>query len=160
MITLKIQGDDILEKAFAGLTDPAERQDLFENIGSYLLSSTQERFIQEKSPDGTPWKQSRRAREEGGKTLRNEGHLFGSLNYEAFRNYVEVGTNRINAAIHQFGGVIRAKTAKGLRFVWMNEVHVRMSVTMPARPYLGVNEADRHEIGQLAVDWMAGRVAP
>jgi len=56
----------------------------------------------------------------------------------------EIGTNIVYAAIHEFGGVIKATAAKALHFV-IDGVHVvTKSVTIPARPYLRP-ALDEHE---------------
>jgi phage virion morphogenesis protein len=123
-------------------------------IADRMVSATQDRFRAGKGPDGTPWKPSRRVQEAlGGKalTLVDSGHLMGSLSRRATRDSAEWGVNRVYAAIHQFGGVIRPKKGKALKF----SVPVRggkprffmlKSVTIPARPYLGVNDDDQATI--------------
>lgn len=156
---LKIQGDDILKAAFARLTNPTDRRDLLDQIGAYGVSSTQQRFISGKGPDGIAWKQSRRAKMKGGQTLRDQNHLYASLTHQGDDSSVMWGSNRIYAAIHQFGGNIRPKTAKALVFNWLGRLHVMQKVTMPARPYLGINQEDRDEINATVHDWMAGRFA-
>lgn len=53
---------------------------------------------------------------------------------------VLIGSNLAYSAIHQFGGVIKAKTSKGLRFPISTPTGLqwitRKSVSIPARPYL------------------------
>jgi HK97 gp10 family phage protein len=50
---------------------------------------------------------------------------------------ITVGTNVVYAAIHEFGGIIRARKAKALRFKTKDgKWHTVKSVTMPARPYM------------------------
>lgn len=46
---------------------------------------------------GDKWKQSKRAKEQGGKTLRDTGRLYNSFRNTAGRNYARVGTNVIYA---------------------------------------------------------------
>ena len=76
---------------------------------------------------------------------------------EASDSGVAVGTNVIYAAIHQLGGVIKAKTAKGLIFtpVGENAPVIVKSVTMPARPYLGVSAGDEEGIIEICRDWLS-----
>ena len=62
-----------------------------------------------------------------------------------------VGTNTIYAATHQFGAedrTIRAKKGKYLRFQTGNGwVTVeKVTVNIPARPFLGISEEDQKEI--------------
>ena len=132
---------------------------LYDAIGGSLVASTQKRFEDEEDPTGTPWPDSLRKILLGGKTLSvrgGAGGLLGSLTHEASATGVAVGSNAIHAAIHQLGGVIRAKTAKGLRFRapgkggWVR----KMAVTIPARPYLGLSGDDEQEIAALCADWL------
>lgn len=47
--------------------------------------------------DGVKWKKSKRAKEQGGKTLKDTGRLYNSFRNTAGRNYARVGTNVIYA---------------------------------------------------------------
>ncbi len=92
----------------------------------------------------------------GGKTLIDTGRFLGSITYEASDTSVAVGTNAIQAAIHQFGGTIKPKTAKKLRFVIGNREVFADEVRIPARPYLGLDRDDETEIEAIAGDFLAG----
>lgn len=118
-------------------------------IAARLLSSTQQRFRDERGPDGTPWKKSIRARKgqrrdargrfdtgvnkSGGKTLTDTARLRRSITSHADAERAEVGTNVIYAGIHQFGGL----TGRG------------HAVKMPARPFLGLSADDEKEIDKI-----------
>lgn len=52
---------------------------------------------EEHSFDGEKWKKSKRAKEQGGKTLKNTGRLYNSFRNTSGRNYARVGTNVIYA---------------------------------------------------------------
>jgi len=124
-----------------------------DEIGASLVSSTVQRFRQGVSPSGEPWKPSRRAEREGGRTLVDSGRLRDSITHEVSGNSVSVGTNVVYAAIHQLGGTIRAKNAKGLAIPTPSGgVVFRQRVRIPARPFLGVSEADREEIAEISID--------
>lgn len=50
---------------------------------------------------------------------------------------VEVGTNIVYAAIHEFGGIIKPRTKKALTFKTKDgRWHTVQRVVMPARPYM------------------------
>lgn len=116
------------------------------DIATLGENSTRMRFRTETAPDGMRWKQSLRARIAGGRTLTQDGHLSGSISSSHGRDFAEWGVNRIYAAIHQFGGVIRA-LGKALRFRLAGGGFATVkSVTLPARPYLGVSDADAGDI--------------
>lgn len=116
------------------------------DIAAHGENSTRMRFRTETAPDGTPWKASLRARITGGRTLTQDGHLSGSVSGSHGRDFAEWGVNRIYAAIQQFSGTIRAK-GKALRFrLFGGGFATVKSVTLPARPYLGVSDTDRTDI--------------
>lgn len=127
---------------------------LYDHIGAAMVAATQQRFLDEAGPDGSPWPMSLRAAMEGGKTLTDTAFLRNSQTHEASDTGVAFGTNAIYGAIHQLGGVIRAKTPKGLRFRsgrnggWTT----KQEVTIPARPFLGVDAEDEKIIERLAGD--------
>jgi phage gpG-like protein len=79
------------------------------SMARVLKTGAQLRFRSMRGPDGTPWKSSHRASQEGGQTLSLSRHLRTSIDSAYDRNSATVGTNVAYAAIHQFGGVIRAK---------------------------------------------------
>ena len=95
-------------------------------IRDRLRTSTVERFTEEKSPEGTSWKTSIRAREEGGKTLTKTTQLKNSIRSEVSDGGLAVGTNDIRAATHQFGDerTIRAKNKKYLTFKVLSLIHI------------------------------------
>lgn len=150
------------EEALAVLGDAAGRADkpreLYDQVGASLVVSTQMRFEREQDPDGNPWPASLRALTTGGRTLTDSARLVQSITHNPNDAGVEIGTNVIYAAIHQQGGVIRAKTSKGLRFRgpgnggWIT----KQEVTIPQRAFLGVDDEDEDEIGALAGTWLLG----
>ena len=118
-------------------------------IGVGLVANTQDRFDAEQDPDGNSWAPLLPAYaplKRGPGILREagmRGGLQGSITSEATDTEVVVGSNKIYAAVHQFGATIRPKRAKALRFQLAGGWVSRQSVFIPARPYLGLSEADR-----------------
>lgn len=142
-----------VETALARLDDPAP---MWRDMGLSLVASTQRRFETGMAPDGSPWPPSIRALFEGGKTLVKSARLMQSIAFELLPNGVMVGTNVLYAAIHQLGGVIRGLTGK-LRFRLANGRFVTVDkVTIPARPFLGLDDEDGEELIAIADDWIGG----
>lgn len=158
MISVKVEGEAVLNSALNYLADPAKRKDLLEQIGALGVSQTQQRFIDQAGPDGQAWVQSRRAIDESGQTLQKSNRLFQSLTYAADKDGVEWGTNVLYASIHQFGGDIKPKTKKALMFKIGGRMVMVKKVTMPARPYLGISDKNRAEIRDTVNEWMSGAV--
>ena len=131
-ISVEIEGAVLraaLMRIAAVLASPSAVMD---QIGRYLVASTLRRFERERAPDGSPWLKSARALAEGEQTLTDTGRLRGSIVHTVTEGgrAVEVGSDVLYAAIHQFGG----RASRGRR------------VTLPARPYLGIDEDDRANI--------------
>lgn len=121
-------------------------------IGTGLVTSTQDRMDDGVGPDGSAWAPLNpvyAAGKKGPGILRERGMRGGlqsSITYRAGRDQVAVGSNKIYAAIHQHGGVITPKGSGRLVFRLGNRVVHARSVTIPARPYLGVSSDDREMI--------------
>ena len=105
-------------------------------IGDDLVASTQNRFERQTAPDNRFWlplsPATRKQRKQlNPRILRHRGLLYQSITYRLGSDRLQIGTNSIYAAIHQFGG----KAGSGQK------------VTIPARPFLGLSSADRAKIG-------------
>ena len=91
-----------------------------EDIGEMLLRSTDNRFEAEKDPDGQPWAplspEHLAYKEEKGfnlKILQMRGHMRGTIIWKVSGQTLIVGTNRVYAGIHQFGGTVKFKAREG-----------------------------------------------
>lgn len=123
-------------------------------IGARLVSNTHERFAAAVGPDGQAWAALSPAYaglKRGPGILREagmRGGLMGSITFDVAAGGAElaVGTNKHYAAIHQFGGTIRAKNKPFLAFRTVNGMAFVRSVTIPARPFLGLSRADEEDI--------------
>lgn len=143
-VALQVRLDDHQARALFDRLEAVDRTAVMTEIGEHLVSTTVARFRAQSGPDGTPWLPSGRAlsdtgraRERGkrgrGMTLIDQGHLRQSITYRASHDDVEVGSNLVYAAIHQFGG----DAGRG------------QSVHLPARPFLGITGDDRAEIDDI-----------
>lgn len=145
-------------------------------IGAYLVTSTQRRFERQAGPDGAPWKglSPRTANRRIGKgrrgydnILRVTRRLEQSIVYAVDDHEIAWGSNVVYAAIQHLGGEIEqperhqtihqnydAKTdtfdpkfRSKRRANFSRDVTVAAhKVTIPGRPYLGLDDADRREI--------------
>lgn len=147
-VTIRVEDEGFRDALTRLLQRSANLQPVFAEIGSSLLAATEDRFEAETGPDGQPWAAHSAAtlsrRGSSAKKLRDRNHLYQSLTYAAGRLQAAVGTNRAYARIHQLGG----KAGRGRK------------VTIPARPYLGVNADDRRMISEILTDHLATAVRP
>lgn len=114
-------------------------QPFFRDIGETLLNSTRERFRAQTAPDGTPWiglspRYAARKRKNRDKILTLDGRLRGTLAKFADAESLRIGTPLIYGATHQFG---------------------RPEANLPARPFLGLSEADRQDILDALAEYLA-----
>jgi len=117
-----------------------------DDLGELLVASTKARFPAGTAPDGTAW-----APNSPVTLARKSDHrpLFGtsgSLNSQIFAttgaDFVRVGSNRVQAAMMQFGG--------------SKSVYAHLWGDIPARPYLGLSDEDKENILAETRDWLSG----
>ena len=138
-------------------------------IARYLASQIETRFSTETDPDGAPWKPSERVAGytdadgrhhpgDGGQTLTLHGYLRRSMREDYGSDYAAAGPQAsgpaaIYARLMQEGGTIRAREGSALK-----TPHGRRgSITIPARPYLGFNDAtDAPEVIHILSNFLAG----
>ncbi len=155
-VEIEIRNEELLA-AFRRLEATArDMKPAMERIGRYLEASTRLRFRDQTGPDGERWPPSRRAIEQGGRTLVDTGTLRSSITYDAGRDRVEIGTNVPYAPVHQFGATITPKRARYLKFRTPDGGFVQTTrVTVPARPFLGIDDRDEHRILEILEDAIA-----
>lgn len=137
-------------------------------IGEFLMESTQGRIkAGGPDPDGKPWAPLSPAYllvKKGPGTLRESGQLMDTLHWQLIGDTgVAVGSSKVYAAIQQLGGTVKHKariqenahrddgrflsksSAKRRKTVYQISLsHIGAhAITIPARPYLGVSQADR-----------------
>lgn len=116
------------------------------------------------------WKPSHRASAEGGKTLVDTGGLRDSIvgaNPTIGRHRMSFGTNKVYAAVHQFGaakgsfGTARSKPKTGVggpmkRFSSRSGMRPIPWGTIPARPFMVVQREDLKAIKEAILDYIRG----
>ena len=142
----------VLDKAVARLSRPKL---MFAEMGEELLAIHFARFTAQQAPDGTPWaplkdwyRESKKKNAD--KILTLDGHLSGTLRYQASDTGVVFGSDRPYAAIHQFGGTIKPKNKKALKLGSGDDATYARSVTIPARPWLGLSADDEQRLIDIA----------
>jgi len=104
-----------------------------EDIAVIGENTTRERFATQIDPEGKRWKKSIRVQINGGKTLTKDGHLGDSITHLSNSKFAEWGSNRVYAAIHQFGGYAGRAAGK--------HGPIRRPNLM-ARAFIGISKAD------------------
>lgn len=155
----------------------------YEEVGQELLDIMDRNFETESDPDGIPWKKllpstvwQKRRRGSGGGILSDQGHLKGSINIRPTSEQVSIGSPMEYAAIHQLGGTIKKPARKAVLFLKRNartgEIGHRFverkksnvvqdvtipahTITIPARPYIGIGANDVDSIIKIANTWLS-----
>lgn len=157
---VRIDGRDAALAALGAVVTRIEHaRPMFEEIGAKLVESTQQRFEDQAGPGGYRWPETVRQRyEPGARILIRSGKLKNQITADASDTSVAVGSNAVQAAIQQFGGTIRPKKGQFLRFRPFGgnrDVFVRQ-VTIPARPFLGLDDGDEAAIIRIAGEHVGG----
>ena len=138
MINFKVEGLEKLHKKLQKSSNNLSNlQPFWTSVGEYMKRRTiKECFEKEQSPEGEAWKPIQR----DGKILSDTGELKKSVQYQAYKNGVIIGSKLKYARIHQFGGSIKV-TPKMRAFLHFKGIHLKKTtqvIKIPARPYLGV----------------------
>lgn len=158
-ISIRVVGaEQSAEKAREAAARAGDLSPAWDEVGSALVVSTQQRFEEGKGPDGNPWPPSIRVLTEGGKTLLDRGTLRSSITHQVIGDGVMVGTSLISAAVHQFGATIRPVRAERLHFMIGGNSVFAQQVTIPARPFLGVDSEDEAMIAGILESYVAAPV--
>ncbi|WP_418459761.1 phage virion morphogenesis protein [Brucella intermedia] len=152
---IRIDDEDVdgaLQRLYdaAGNLGPA-----LKNIGEYESRVTRRRFIDEKDPEGNPWKDLNplyAKTKKGPGKLRGETRSLSQIVYQVASDSVEIGSNEVYARIHNEGGTIVPKNAAALVFSMGGQTFKVRSVTIPRRQFLGISSADLEEIQAIVQD--------
>ena len=136
-LTLDTRGLDKLHARIHGLAG-MDTTTLMPRLAEYLQATTKKRFRTETAPDDSAWaalapRTLKRKKNNKGKVLTARGFLRRGIRYQVLdKSTVQVGTDSVYAATHQYG---------------------RDEANIPARPFLGLSSADRREITAIIRDW-------
>jgi len=148
-IQVMVEGDPL--KRVENLTAPRTLHHILDAIGALIETQTKERFMTTKTaPDGVPWQawsdsyaeQQERSGNKNRSLLIHGGmgsqHLYRANTHIVHDGdmSVEVGNNVRYGAVHQHGADFSI-------------VSTGRTVSIPARPYLGISAEDGREIDDL-----------
>ena len=111
-------------------------------IAAELLSITEDNFARQRW-GSRKWDPTKR----GGKILQKSGQLAASIHTASGSHFARIGTNKPYAAIHQFGGTVKAKNKPYLLFKVGDGFRRVKQVNIPARPYLPMSKGGTLQAG-------------
>jgi phage virion morphogenesis protein len=155
-LTISIDDRDVLDALARLLGAAGDLTPALKNIGDYGRKSTIDRIKREETPDGTPFaplNPEYADEKKGPGILRGDSLQLSDIVWQlAGDDSVEWGNQGPHVRIHQFGGTIKPKNASALVFALGGRQVTVGSVTIPARPYLGINAEDEAEILAIVAD--------
>lgn len=176
-LTFDLRDEDASGRLARLISNMDNRLPFFSRVGDRLMLSIAENFRSETAPDGTPWAPHRpstiRSRIRRGQVplqilssnTRIGTSLRGSINRQVSNDELRIGSPAEYAAIHQLGGTISkpagSRWMSGRRFAKRSgspegrEVAIPAhTISIPARPFIGISNADREGIVEDAEDWL------
>jgi phage gpG-like protein len=137
---VSVRGDfkklDRLVRFLGRMPQPEFKKGLVRAVVEAARGEVDESFSTAKDPWDRRWKPSRRAVAQSGQTLTDTARLRRSFSYALQADGFTLGTNVKYAGIHQYGGTIRPKGKKALRFKLGKEFVTVKVVRLPARPFI------------------------
>ncbi|MDP2548077.1 phage virion morphogenesis protein [Oceanobacter sp. 4_MG-2023] len=150
MITISVTNNstqvlDVINQLQQRVQDTAP---VMRKIAGIMADQVEQAFADEADPaTGKKWRTfspsylQRNPKRSGGQLLQDSGQLASSIQNEYGPDYAAVGTNKIYAAIHQFGGLPGMKPGPA---------------AIPARPYLGLSPEGEQEIIEIVLGYLGG----
>jgi phage virion morphogenesis protein len=157
MIEMRIDYSAVMSAMRKAAGEMGNARPLMSSVASIMASAVEDNFAAEGRPkwqDLHPGTKAGRAKKGTwpGEILRRTGGLATSIQQSFDARQAVVGTNKVYAAIQQFGGktkphVIRAKTRRALSFggIVVRQVNHPGS-NIPARPFLRLEPRDLRDI--------------
>ena len=156
-LRIDAQGLSKAKKTIGKLVDAGhDLTPAFNDVGEYLVRTTKERFRDQEAPDGTPWKPlsenyRKSKKRNADKILTLDGYLSGTINHNAYRERLEVGSPMEYAGTHQFG-------AEAGSFGTTSSGNPIPFGEIPERVFLGLSMPDAAEVEQIVADFFESKV--
>ncbi|HDY5341435.1 TPA: phage virion morphogenesis protein [Klebsiella pneumoniae] len=178
-VTLTFDYQDALSRLWDARAEMMRPAPLLKRMGERLLVFHQQRFHEQKSPEGIEWaalkpRYQRIKRRNKDKILTRDGHLQNTLHWQVNADELLFGTSQIYGAIHQFGGTIEIAARSQQSYYRqrkdgeIDNLFVRKSksnfaqwhtipaykITIPARPWLGVSKTEGKTLIEMAKNYL------
>ncbi|MGE4501975.1 MAG: phage virion morphogenesis protein [Thiomicrospira sp.] len=149
-MTISVTIDDKAARDALARLSGLDLAQMLRGVGEVLTNSTRERLAAGVDVQGKPFVPlspltQQLKKKNKTKPLIREGDLFRELSYQLVNGgrALEFGSDRKYAALQQFGGVVKPKTARALHLG--GKVFAKQ-VVIPARPFIGFTAQDEQMI--------------
>lgn len=178
IIEASIDHSDVMVKLSKLAAKGTNLRPVMKAFGDHLIKETVTRFEQESDPEGKSWEvlsDFTLASKKNTQILSESTDLRNSFSRKAAKYSVKMGSDRLYAAVHQFGlkkelkiksHAVKAQTRKakgrnkrGIQSgVAFHKAHTRKAharkVNIPARPFLGFTDHDRVELAETVKEYL------
>lgn len=165
--------DDEVSRALAALADALSDMSLpMDEIGQMLVLTTKDRMTAGISPDGSPFaprspvtiaRYEKSGEKYGPQPLWRTRTMQSNIAHRSGRDFAEVGSNAIQAAVMHFGaaqgefGAVMGRTRPSEKRPKSQDYFMPLPWgNIPARPFLGLSETDRDNIIEIVGEWLEG----
>lgn len=139
MFSIEIDTNQMNKGLSQLLKNAQSKRKMMVGISTEMVSLTEDNFAAE-AFGNKKWLKSHRSQNGQGKTLQDDGQLAASITTRVGDDFARLGSNKVYAAIHHVGGVIKTKNKSFLTFYMGNKFVKTKQVTIPERPYLPINK--------------------
>lgn len=165
MIRIEINDDEVNAAFARAMAAMGDLTPFMQGAGLQLVRSTKDRMLRGEQPDGAAFaprsqvtleRYARTGQRHGPHPLNMEGFLIANIHHDAGPDYLELGSNALQAAVMQFGaaqGQFGASIGRDKR--GRDHFHTIPWGDIPARPFLGLSEDDRTGLLADLADWLA-----
>jgi len=134
------------------LLSDVERIKMLDQVGEASVREVKQHFINQKSPEGVPWKPSKRALADPSRpTLLHTLKLLNSITYVNFGGQVEIGTPDIRAGTLNFGA------RRGQYGAMRNGTPIPFG-NIPARKFIGVSPKNVAQVRDIVNGFLRSRL--
>lgn len=157
MITIEINDDEVSAALARALARLGDLTPFLQDAGEALVQSTRDRMLRGEQPDGASFaprapgtlaRYQKTGQRHGPKPLDMEGHMRQGIHAGAGADYLEIGSNAVQAAVMHLGA---PRHSLGPVSPWGD---------IPARPFLGLSEDDKTGLLADLADWLAEALEP
>ncbi|QPT09868.1 phage virion morphogenesis protein [Sphingomonas paucimobilis] len=158
MIRIMFNIEELTQRLGVAATELGDMTPVHEDIGDYMVRQTKLRFVSGVDPYGTRWRPKKpstieryKAQGDGNKTkplIGPSGRLGKEIYFLASRSETEIGSALEYSGVMQGGAAKGAfgRNARGGPLPWG---------TIPARPFLGLSDADERSILDIVDEHLA-----
>ena len=142
----KLKIDDLVIKINNMENNLKDLSPVMKKISIDMKSKTNLNFRKQSDPMGNKWLKSKK---KTGMTLSDTGDLKQGISSYYGDDFAMIGTNKIYARIHQYGGIIKSRGGKAT-------LRTKTGIVIPQRKFIGMNKKMKERYGKWLQEYTIG----